>query len=512
MSDRRDRRNQSGANVVSPGIGTRCRRALLAAGVSVLVAAAATAPQVATASVAIPPGPFDPVVTPYEGAPAAAGSALRSPRVPVNPFMSANGTSSMHDDAYATDAYRHGGPRGVAPTVTSAFYGVSECATMAFDRSGRIVALCGDLEGPKLELIDPTTLDVLTSYALPGRKVSGTSPLEDLCGGAYFYLDQHGRAVVETTDAHIQVLKHSAAAFTLLHDYDLSSAVPSGDCLIALMPDWSGHVWFVTQGGTVGTYSPASHALRTMRLRGEKIVNSLATDETGGVYVVSDHALYRFDAERRGRPVVSWRQAYDRGSVRKPGQLSQGSGTTPTLVGRRLVTITDNAEPRMHVLSFLRTKRHVAHRQQCKVSVFKKGESDTENSIVAVGHSVVAENNYGYTGPTYSVGGRSTTPGLSRVDVRRGHCRVMWTAPESAPTSVAKASLSTGLLYAYTKPAGDVRDPWYLSAINLRTGKLQWRRLTGTGPAWNNHYAAIYLRGRSAYIATMTGLVRVTDS
>ena len=85
-----------------------------------------------------------------------------------------------------------------------------------------------------------------------------------------------------------------------------------------------------------------------------------------------------------------------------------------------------------------------------------------------------------------------------------------------APSSVAKASLGNGLLYAYTKPklkAGQNElDAWYFTAIDIRTGKTAWSRLTGTGIQWNNHYAAIYLGpDGAAYIATLAGLVRITD-
>ena len=89
----------------------------------------------------------------------------------------------------------------------------------------------------------------------------------------------------------------------------------------------------------------------------------------------------------------------------------------------------------------------------------------------------------------------------------------MWTSHERAPTSVAKASLRNGLLYAYTKPAGVQSDPWYLTAIDLRSGRTAYRRLAGTGQMWNNHYAAIYLRphGR-AYLATLGGMLRFQDA
>ena len=64
-----------------------------------------------------------------------------------------------------------------------------------------------------------------------------------------------------------------------------------------------------------------------------------------------------------------------------------------------------------------------------------------------------------------------------------------------------------------TKPArADGIDAWYFTAIDIRTGKVAWSRLTGTGIQWNNHYASIYLGpDGAAYIATLIGLVRVTD-
>ena len=188
---------------------------------------------------------------------------MRQRPLPQHPYLAANGSSSMHNDAYASDAYAGGGPLGRDLQVSSATYGVEECATMSFDRQGRIVALCGGLEGSRLMLLDPDTLDVLAAHPLPPRKPSTeTSPLEDLCGGAYFYLDERDRAIVETTNAQVWVLAESETpvgtpTFSLERTYDLSSAVPEGDCLIALMPDWDGRIWFVTQDGGVGTLDPA---------------------------------------------------------------------------------------------------------------------------------------------------------------------------------------------------------------------------------------------------------------
>jgi hypothetical protein len=427
--------------------------------------------------------------------------------------MAPNGTNNMHNDAYASNTYTGPGPLGRKPVVTSTLYGVEECATIAFDAAGRIVGLCGALQGSVLRLINPTTMAVIASHTLPGRDLTnGANPFSDLCGGSYFYLDNLGRAVVETTDRTIQVVAETGNAFSLVHTYDLSAAVPSTDCLIALTPDWSGTIWFETEDGLVGTVNPATGAVQTVPL-GEGIFNSFATDETGGVFIVTDHALYRFDASPAGAPTVTWRQAYDRGSLQKPGQLSQGSGTTPALFGDGYVGITDNADPQMHINVYQRGAAS-GGAPVCSAPVFAPGKSDTENSLTVVDNGLIAENNYGYKNPTTTLLGATTSPGIARVDVTpSGQCVNTWTSNEIAPTSVPKASLASGLLYVYTKPKTLLTDDWYFTAIDLRTGKTAWSRLAGSGPEWNNHYASIYLGpDGSEYIATLTGLARLHDS
>ncbi len=487
---------------------TRARWAGLVVGVALL--------WTPTAAGAIPipslPGPL--LVPTYIGAPAVA-NPIASFTVPQNPHLAPNGLNNIHNDAYATDAYTGAGPLGRKPAVTSRFYGLQECATAAFDRNGRIVGLCPSVLAPYLMIIDPVTLAPVAKYKLPPRDLtSGRNPLTDFCGGAYFYLDDQDRAVIDTTARTIQVVADTGSAFVLQHTYDLTSVVPATDCLIALMPDWSGRIWFVTSKGIVGDVDPTTSAVHAVSLPGEIIDNSFAVDETGGVFIVSDHAMYRFDADPvTGGPVVTWRQAYDRGSVQKPGQLAQGSGTTPTLVGPDLVAITDNADPQMHVVVYDRSAAS-GGRPVCSAAVFAPGASDTENSLVAVGNSLFAENNYGYKGPQSTLLGATTSPGIARVDVNGDTCTNVWTSNEIAPTSVAKASLANGLLYAYTKPHNSLLiDAWYFTAIDIRTGRTVFSRLTGTGPGFNNHYAAIYLGpDRSAYIATLTGMVRIRDT
>ena len=461
----------------------------------------------------IPTLPTDLLVPSYVGAPATA-QPLAHPAIPQNPFLAANGRSSMHNDSYSSDAYRVSGPLGRNLKVTTASYGIRECATVTFDAQGRIEALCGGLDGFMMMLIDPVTLAPITELPMPGRNLlSLSNPFTDICGGTYFVLTDDDRALALTTTKEIwEVSRAAGPSLVKTRSWPLAGHLASADdCVVAITLDWAGRAWFFSQQGVAGTLDLSTGAVQTLAL-GEGIFNSVSADETGGVYAVTTHATYRFDADASGTPHVTWRETFDRGTATKPGMLSQGSGTSPTLIGDRWIAIADNAEPRMNVLVYDR-RTGVTDRLHCSVPVFAEGASATENSLVAAGQSVIVENNYGYDSPLATFLGQSTSPGISRVKINDEGCHVAWTNPSVAPTSVPKASLGNGLVYAYTKPPrADSLDAWYLTAIDIRTGKTAWSRLTGTGIQWNNHYASIYLGpDGAAYIATLAGMIRMQD-
>jgi hypothetical protein len=430
--------------------------------------------------------------------------------------MAPNGRSNIHDDAYQTDAYTWAGPLGRRLRVRSTFL-VGECASLTFDAKGRIVTVCVGPEGPRLALLAPRTLELLAAFPLPPRVTAGGSPTSDFSGGGYFYLDHRDRAVIPTAARQIWVVRvdggPAGPGFEVARRHDVSSAVPAGDGIISVLPDWDGVLWFVTIGGVVGTVEMDGD-VRSMRLEGEGIFNSFAVDETGGVFVVSDHALYRFDRAADGGPSVTWRQRYDRGNRQKPGQVSRGSGTTPTLVGQDLVAITDNADPRMRVLVYRRGRAAGDTAPICRKAVFAPGRGATDNSLIAAGRSLFVENNYGYDGVLATERGGSTAPGLARVDLVPGGCRVVWENEERAPSVVPKLSLATGLLYTYTKdPAAGDEDPWYLTAIDARTGETVWKRLAGRNLGFNNNWAPVSIgRDGTAYVGALGGLTSFRDT
>ena len=136
--------------------------------------------------------------------------------------------------------------------------------------SERIVGLCGSVTGPVLHLIDPDSMEPLESLELPRRTGNtGKRPWEDLCGGAYFYLDNTDTAFVGTTRRTIVVV--ATEDMTVERTIDLTDVIPDDDCLVALMPDWDGAgTWWVTQDGRVGHADESGESTVRRPRRGDR--------------------------------------------------------------------------------------------------------------------------------------------------------------------------------------------------------------------------------------------------
>ena len=432
-----------------------------------------------------------------------------APPAPRHPFMARNQRSNIHSDAFQTDTNAWSGPLGF-DTETISHYEApgGVCGSITFNSKGQIVTTCLQARAVRLKLFDAQTLEELASMELPPR-APNPNPFQDFAGGGYFYLDNRDRAVVPTTERHILVIALRDGAFAVEKDYDLTAALPEGAKIISALPDWSGRIWLATTAGRVAVINPATGAIRTYDL-GEVVQNSFAVGDEGDVYIVSEKALYRFSAAADGTPAVVWRKQYENSGEQKPGQVSAGSGTTPTLHGDDWVSITDNADP-MNVVVYRRSTGE----EICRQAVFTAGQSATDNSLIGAGHSIVVENNYGYTGPAATEQGARTAPGIERVDVDADGvgCHRVWHSDEISPTLVPKLSLANGLVYVYTQdPEGDSDDPWFLTALDFRTGRTVWKRFTGSGLGFNNNYAPVSIGpDGTAYVGVLGGLLLVRD-
>jgi hypothetical protein len=381
------------------------------------------------------------------------------------------------------------GPEGDRTQVDTAWFGGAHCRTLLVDPQRRLVGLCAGADGPEVHLVEPDSMRVEASRDLPA---SG-------CGGV-LRLDARGRAVAASGRA----IWTFDAALGVASTTDLTGVVAPGDCIVGLAPTRAG-TWFVTSEGRLGL--AGNGRPRVVRLQ-EHVTAGLAADGDD-VYAVTTDALYRVSATS-SRPRIDWRTSYDNGIERKPGQPSQGSGTTPAVLPGGLVAIADNADPRMNVLFLRRTTGE----EVCRAPVFASGESATGSDLVPVGaRSVVIDNNHGYDGRLATVLGRATSPGIARVDAASDRCHVAWTSDQVVPSASGVLSTANGLLYTYTtRHSWWGVNAWYLTALDPTTGRPIFSVRTGLGSQLDNDRAGVTLApDGSAYVPTLAGLVRVHD-
>jgi hypothetical protein len=496
------------------------RRGAARYGAVVAVAASLAIEAGAADAVPIVSSPPPPSLPAFRGAAVKVRPLRRVTRPPQNPFLARNPFNNVHNDTWMTDSYLRRGPVGRSPSAVSTALPLALCGSLTFDRRGRIVTVCpSTVAPPQARIIDPDSLAIVAGYDLPeAPDPPGTKPYQDFSGGGYFFLDPRDRIWVPTKTDHIFVIGESPDGQSLvkLRDYDLTGLLDEGsERITSALPDFEGRLWFVSKrSGKVGILDKRTGVARVRRT-GEEIENSFAVGRAG-VYIASDRRMYRFAAVH-GRPKVVWSSRYRNSGIVKPSQVDAGTGTTPTIIKGGYVAITDNADP-MDVVVY-RTARELRGRRRvvCRVPVFSKGKSATENSLIAAGRSLIVENNYGYQDPFGPDSGALTRPGFARVDIGRSGrgCRRVWTNRDArAPTAVPKLSERTGLIYTYTRdpdPSGS--EGYYWTAIRFRNGRTAWKKYAGSGLLFNNNYAGLALGpDGAAYLGVIGGMLALRDA
>jgi hypothetical protein len=440
---------------------------------------------------------------------------------PHHPMLAESERSSMHGGSYNWDLNTYPGPLGhetrTAHRAFSRLVGVAP--NIAFDASGRLITVSIQLNGIELHLLDPETLETLAMAELPPK-----ATFEDNSGGGYFHLDDRDRVLLAPSDDTITIYEvveeEQGLRWQVAEVHDVSHVLPEGINIHDVIPDWSGNLWFVTSGGLLGYRNRETGAFFTYELKGdgEVIQNSFAVDEEG-LYVVSTDALYFFKTVVGGEIQSVWREDYENGEVQKPGTLSHGSGTSPTLIGNDLVAIADDGQPFTHAMVYKRHEKIEGDRVVCKVPLFGEGRSATENSLMVYGDAMVVQNDYGHV---FEGSAMETSPGVMRIDVRkdRSGCDVVWYNESMISHSLPRLSTATGLLYFYTfkkQARDDFFGGWYLTAVDFDTGEELWDRLIspGTGtiidPLSSVTAPVVLGPNGAAYVGIRTGVVMAKD-
>jgi len=441
---------------------------------------------------------------------------------PANPFTGPTGTAAMHGDSSASDTSPLPGPGTEAVDVRHVPL-AGACPSILIGKDGLPVALCTQIADrvPTAYVLDPATGSPLASLRLQKG---------DLFSGVYPYLDHHDRLVFADGSGDLLRIAHSQTAaggwrLEVVQRTPLFEGCRECGSVVGLSPDWRGRVWFATDEGFAGVVR-RNGTVRTRRLGDdESVANSIAT-APGGTAIATDHALYLLRAGRAGRPIVRWRRAYDRGPARKPGQLSHGTGSTPTFFGPRTgseyLAIVDNAAPTERLRVFTVDRG----RSVCRTPVLTAGTSGSENSPIGFGRSVVVAGTFGYPYPALPDDAGPSEPasapfsgGMTRVDINRGRCEVSWKNDDVRSAAVPKLSLAEGLIYTMERRSltGEEStgplDTYDLVALDFATGAVMGRATVGATTADDTlQLAGNTGPGRVLWQGTITGLLRIAPA
>jgi hypothetical protein len=442
------------------------------------------------------------------------------PALPSNPFAAGEGFATQHGDPGASDTTPLPGPG--AKVISTPLDLLAVCPSILPRKDGTLFAVCTQIanQTPAVFLIDPAGPRTLASREL----IKG-----DLFGGVYPFLDHEDKLVVvdgANTLMRLDARKEGdvwslgvTSQVALGEAIAASCGAPACDSVVGLAPDYEGRVWFATARGLVGT---ARDGVQTLDL-GEGVANSIAVAPSGTA-VVTERALYLLSAGEDHVPTVKLRAEYDRGTARKPGQLSWGSGSTPTFFGPRTgseyLAITDNARPTMNLVVY---RTDGDDEPVCTFAVPSPAGDGSENSPIGAGRSVIVTSTFGYPYLALPKNAGASLPesagltgGMARIDVLPDEsCKLIWT---NSVRSAAVPKLSTADQHVYTierklalGPGTSPFDGYAYTVLDAATGKVTTSQdlpgLTDT-----MQLAGTVGRDRTFWQGTITGMTRITPA
>ncbi|MBK8408866.1 MAG: hypothetical protein IPL19_12885 [Sandaracinaceae bacterium] len=445
---------------------------------------------------------------------------------PCNPALADGPWAGAHRSSYAQGSSPLEGPRRGQRLDKQHVYVTGVPVVLGFTGQyadgGRAVWSSPVSSLATVVKLDAETLEILDEY-VPREREPDAPPAPLGVSGAYSLVDvddhfivARGRAVEVFAD---EVPGDRRSRIGLVTRFTLPDALlcGAGDTIVGITMTYDGRIAVATARGVVATLprQPAqmlpenvvAYAINDAASCDggaatlEETSNSIAADESGGIYVVTSAAMYRFDWDGAALS-LGWRAAYQAGSGQVGVRLGAGSGSTPTLMGTaptddRFVVFTDGQEL-MHLVLMWRDEvpadwEPIAEgrdrRIACEIPV-TFGDDDataslSEQSVLVRGYASIVVNNLladpdAFAGQlpilqnlnsALAGGDPAQAPyGVERIDwnpVTR-ECEVVWANPApSIPNAIPTMSERTGLIYAHGQRDG----VWGLEAIDFDTGE-----------------------------------------
>lgn len=371
--------------------------------------------------------------------------------------------------------------------------------------------------------------------------------LTSILGGIYSFLD-HEDCIWTSTDVTIHRLCERGSRMEEDMRFNVWEIHPEGfsadETILSMIPLYSPSAWmeiafltigikYVRQGNFLRAEVPGAK-LGILRVKdknsvevyhhtfeGEAIQNAAALDRDDNLYVVTNRKLYKIKFQKKSNTFeVKWSYSYEPGpppedieceegastfgclllNYLKKVRFFDGSGTTPTLMGdnEEYVGFADGDRPMKVIV--LRTHDGSPVEVNPPVPFSHDPLSQTENTLAYVHRKFVVENNnpHGTGVACYEIKG---TYSHERVELR-------WVNEEVfAPNNVPLVSGSSNAAFVYELQEG---ERWFLTALDMDTGEIRWRKFIGEGMDFNSMYAPLDLNDRGEiYIGLFGKILRV---
>jgi len=426
------------------------------------------------------------------------------PRPAPNPEVGLDGAATMHSDTYSSDTTPLAGPlgNGSGAIKSKSIALAAACPTSLIRSDGHPLVLCTNMFG-----LNPVVQILNKNSGLSMAKLN--LPAGSLLGGVYAYLDNQDRLVMVDGKHNLVRVKAwrdtsriiKRWKVTIEESISLTAAVNThcgGDCdsVVSINAGGQGDIWFATKQGLVGIYDTQTQLIKTVKLAaGEEIHNSFSNTLEGQAGIATNEALYLIQRDESGQPEIEWRVKYDSGSHRKPGQLSKGTGATPTFfgpqTGAEYLMITDNNDLQASLLVYKTESADLI----CRHPLFEAGASGTENSAIGIGTSVIVASTYGYPYPKVPDGVPAAVPakadfaaGMVRIDLHQDEsgCAMVW-QNKLRSAAVPKLSTADNLIYTVerrglmNKAKAGLADSFYFTSIDPETGATLYQKRIGGG-------------------------------
>ncbi|NND95921.1 MAG: hypothetical protein HKN47_01175 [Pirellulaceae bacterium] len=370
-------------------------------------------------------------------------------------------------------------------------------------------------------------------------------PIRSALSGAYCLVDCDGvfyTANLQTIEAFgDQCVGNSLSGIRKLRQFNIPACQVQSDSekIIGLNMTYDGFLVFVTSHGTVGVLSRDLKCQSFVRTgKNERVSNSLAVDEDGGIYVVTTKYMYRFQWDDAGL-TTRWKAPYKTADQDFPGRFGAGSGTTPSLMGvgdqDKFVVICDG-QRLMHLLLYWRDEipadwcpidprnPRLAAETPIRFGDRETSRSSTEQSVLVSGYdAAVVSNDYGQI--------RRRPKSRTMTDFLRaylsGHehirpygvekfswdpiCRRLTSTWAnrclSCPNAIPTMSRATMQMYFI----GNRERTWTLEAVDWNSGASNFFLPLGNKQRFNSYFSGTQI-GTSGDIVTgtFTGLLRIS--